>query len=191
MLVVYGVDPGVSGAVSVIVDGRLDHVFDVPAMPQPSGKGNRVQAAMLAEHVRDAQARWPMSTAEHVAVIEHVSAMPTDGGPQAFAFGHAAGAIEGVMAALGVAVELVTPAKWKADMGLSVSRGRADPYETPEARKKRKAAEKRLAKEASRGMAARFYPAHAGSFARVCDDGRAEAVLLARWYSTRRGGDAA
>lgn len=187
MRVIYGVDPGVTGAMAVLVDGRLEVLVDMPSAPNPSGKGNRLVAAALAEIVRDVQLRWPMSSAEHVAVIERVGAMPTDGGPQAFGLGHAAGVIEGVLAAMGVAVELVPPAKWKADLGLTVKREKPPEGETPQQARARRTAATAALKDASRGMAARFYPAMAGEFARKKDDGRAEAVLVARWYSHRRG----
>lgn len=187
MRVIYGVDPGVTGAVAIFVDGRLEELVDMPSAPVPSGKGSRVQAAMLAEIVRDAQVRWPMSSAEHVAVIEQVSAMPTDGGIQAFAFGHAAGCIEGVFSAMGVAVELVSPSKWKADMGLTTKRSPAVEGETPQQARARRTAAKTASKDASRAMAARFYPSWVTHFARKRDDGRAEGVLLGRWFTSRRG----
>lgn len=187
MRVIYGVDPGVTGAMAVLVDDRLEVLVDMPSAPNPSGKGNRLVAAELAGIVRDVQLRWPMSSAEHVAAVERVGAMPTDSGPSAFAFGYAAGVIEGVLAASGVAVEFVAPQKWKADVGLAMKREKPPEGETTQQARARRGATQSAAKDASRGMAARFYPAMAGEFARKKDDGRAEAALVARWYSHRRG----
>lgn len=187
MRVIYGVDPGVTGAVAILVDDRLEVLVDMPSAPNPTGKGNRVVSAALAEIVRDVQLRWPLSSAEHVAVIERVQAMPTDSGPSAFGFGYAAGVVEGVLAAMGVAVEFVPPAKWKTDVGLAVKRDKPPEGETKQQARARRGAVQSALKDASRGMAARLFPASAGEFARKKDDGRAEAALVARWYSHRRG----
>ena len=87
MRVVIGVDPGASGALAVSVDGRLEIVVDMPSGPNASGKGERVQPAVLSDFVRDWQFRWSPSSALYVAVIERVAAMPSQGVSSMFAFG--------------------------------------------------------------------------------------------------------
>jgi hypothetical protein len=74
-----------------------------------------------------------------------------------FAFGRGFGSILGVLAALRVPVELVTPATWKRT--LSVPAG----------------------KDGARLRASQLLPAHGGHWRRAKDDGRAEASMLA-WY---------
>jgi crossover junction endodeoxyribonuclease RuvC len=71
-----------------------------------------------------------------------------------FRFGYGAGAIEGVLAGLGIEVVLVAPTVWKPAMRLGSDKGRA------------------------RAEAQRLFPALASLFGRVRDDGRAEAALL-------------
>lgn len=89
------------------------------------------------------------------AWVENVGAMPGQGVTSMFRFGQTVGAIHMAVAARGHALRLVTPQKWKAHFRLSKEKG------------------------AARGLAAQRFPASASAFARVKDDGRAEAALIA------------
>ena len=89
------------------------------------------------------------------AFLERVAARPGAGVSGMFNFGRGYGQIEGVLSAVGIPVTLVTPGKWKGDLRLSAD------------------------KAASRARAAQLWPGLAGMFARVRDDGRAEAALIA------------
>ena len=77
----------------------------------------------------------------------------------AFAFGRVRGVIEGACGALGVSVAFITPPCWKRAVGIPPGREGA--------------------KDAARGKAIRRWPDQAALFARVKDDGRAEAALIA------------
>jgi crossover junction endodeoxyribonuclease RuvC len=94
------------------------------------------------------------------AYVERVHSMPLQGVVSAFTFGMGYGLIRGVLTGLGVPTTLVTPNEWK--------------------RALRMGADKREA----RVIAGRMFPLNARDFARVRDDGRAEAVLLA-FYGLR------
>lgn len=102
----------------------------------------------------------------HVAAafVEAVHSMPKQGVASSFKFGKAYGCILGVLGALSIPVHHVTPNVWKRDAGL---RG----------------------KDASRQRATELWPTFADQFARVKDDGRAEAALIARhgWLQLQRG----
>jgi crossover junction endodeoxyribonuclease RuvC len=89
------------------------------------------------------------------AWLEAVHAMPKQGVSSSFKFGDAFGTVKGVMGALRIPLHLITPAKWKRAAGLSAD------------------------KSASRRRACELWPDHSDLFARVKDDGRAEAALLA------------
>ena len=91
------------------------------------------------------------------AYLELVGAMPGQGVSSMFNFGVTYGAIRGVLAALQIPMSVVTPVKWQRD--LSVAKG----------------------KEGNRARAAELFPEFAYLFARVKDDGRADAALLAYW----------
>ena len=86
--------------------------------------------------------------------LEQVHGRPRQAG--VFGFGVGVGVTLGCAAALGIPVRQVPPQVWKPAMGLL----HAD-------------------KTASRALAAQLFPALSPSFARVKDDGRAEALLLA------------
>jgi len=96
-----------------------------------------------------------------LTVIEQVASMPRQGVASTFAFGYGAGLLEGVHSALGRSLTLVRPATWKRAAAVPADKG------------------------AARMMASRLWPEQASWFARVRDDGRAEAALLARWSAGR------
>lgn len=104
-----GIDPGITGAI-VLLDGRTP----IEWMRMPSiriGKSSRVDCAELCRFIRQTD------TISH-AFVEHVHAMPKQGVSSVFTFGHSAGALEGVLAALMIPVTLVTPQAWKKRAGL-------------------------------------------------------------------------
>jgi crossover junction endodeoxyribonuclease RuvC len=153
-VIVYGVDPGLTGALSVFINGELREVRDMPVRDTGStGKTKRkVCAAGLAALVRDWRARFGPDA--EMAVIESVAAMPGQGVSSMFSLGHSCGAIEAAFLALGVSVQFVTPGAWKRAAGLSADKGHA------------------------RGMASLRWPSMAGEWQRVKDHGRAEAALI-------------
>ena len=99
------------------------------------------------------------------AWVEDVHSMPKQGVASSFKFGRAHGTVLGVLGALRVPTHMVTPAKWKKAMGLTSD------------------------KAACRRRASELGPDHAHLFARVKDDGRAEAALIALYgYGQRNAG---
>lgn len=99
------------------------------------------------------------ANAIEVAVVEDVHARPGQGVTSMFRFGVTAGAIQGVLAALMVPSFYVTPNVWKHLMHLS--------------------SDKNLSREKAKVVAPEF----ADRFARVKDDGRAEALMIAVYGS--------
>jgi hypothetical protein len=149
---VLGVDVGVNGAMALLSKhNELIQVWDMPTLADgPAGRRN-VNAALLAEIVSKSHASE--------AFVEFVGARPNEGAVGAFAFGRSRGGIEGVMAALDLPVAFLTPSVWKRAVGIPPGKDGA--------------------KDFARSEAIRRWPAHAGLFARVKDDGRAEAALIA------------
>lgn len=148
---IIGIDPGLSGAVSVLNGLDLIEVFDMPTVLVKTGKTEKRQLseAMLAATLRD-------MNISH-AYLELVHAMPGQGVTSMFTFGMGYGAIKGVLAALGIPMTTVPPTKWQKDLGLAKG------------------------KEANRARAAQLFPAHAARFSRAKDDGRADAALIGYW----------
>jgi crossover junction endodeoxyribonuclease RuvC len=149
---VLGVDPGASGALAVLSGGRLVLVLDMPTVSVKRGTRfvNQVDAALLAAAVRDA---LPLDA----AAVEQVGAMPGQGVSSMFAFGRAAGVLEGVLAALNVPFTRVPPQEWQ------------------------RRTKTQGGKDGARARALQLFPEKAELFARKKDDGRADAALIARW----------
>jgi len=146
-----GIDPGFSGALAWLDLGGDLRIEDVPTLAgERNGKTKRdMDIAALVELVERHRPAF--------AVVERVGAMPGQGTSSMFAFGKGFGSILGVLAALRVPVELVTPATWK--QTLAVPAG----------------------KDGARLRASQLLPAQCGHLRRAKDDGRAEAAMLA-WY---------
>jgi hypothetical protein len=152
MTTIMGVDIGVTGAVALLEDtGELVDVFDTPCLNDGPAKRRTVNAPLLAEIVFKSHVR--------LAFVEFVGPRPKEGAVGAFAFGRSRGVIEGVLAAAGIPVEFLTPPAWKRVIGIAPGKDGA--------------------KDAARSEAIRRWPSKASLFARVKDDGRAEAALIA------------
>lgn len=107
---VLGVDPGQSGGLAVVHNGRLVKGIRMPVIKH-NGKALIDARAVV---------RWwdDCLIPFDVAVIEAVHAMPGQGVSSSFQFGRMLGGIESLVYSTGARVEYVTPAKWKRDMGL-------------------------------------------------------------------------
>ena len=115
--------------------------------------GKHINAAELATYEG-----WRSNPTGFHAVIEQVASRPGQSSVATFTFGHGVGSIEATFAVLGVPLTRVTPATWKKHFGLGKD------------------------KNDSRRKATELWPAKSSYFARVKDDGRAEAALIARWF---------
>lgn len=155
-MTILGIDPGASGGIAFFSMQRgLLSIFDMPTVEVKRGGKNKreVSAAMLNAIIgaRDID----------VAFVEKVGAMPGQGVSSMFQFGRSVGMIEGVLAALEIPTNYVTPQSWQKAVG---ARG---------------------GKDASRARAAELFPAYAANFSRKKDDGRADAALIA-WYGAQQ-----
>lgn len=153
---ILGIDPGASGALAFfnLEAGTLE-IVDMPTVQVKRGAKlkNEISPQMLAAIIC---ARKPV-----VAIIEKVGAMPGQGSSSMFQFGRGVGMVEGVLAALHVPTDYVTPQQWQKAVGA------------------------RDGKDGNRQRAAELFPAYAHLFARKKDDGRADAALMAWWRATK------
>ena len=151
---ILGVDIGINGAFSLYVDGKFERVIDMPTVEVIRGgkKKNHISAQGVAAAIKELNPTH--------AIVEKVGAMPNQGVSSMFAFGRAAGIIEGALAALNVPVTYVTPQAWM------------------------KATQCGKGKDAIRHRCMELHPEHQQLFARVKDSGRADATMIA-YYGTK------
>ena len=151
-MIVMAIDPGLSGAIAVFIDDLLVAVIDTPT--HELTRNNKTKRQISASALAGI---FRLYMPGHV-VVEKVSAMPGQGVTSMFSFGRSFGLIEGIVGAFEIPATYVMPSVWTKGIG----RG--------------------LGKDASRARACELYPVWEKSFARVKDDGRADAVLIGAWY---------
>lgn len=146
-MIVAGIDPGKTGALVLLRE------FDILAFPVPL-----VKAPKLTPAWSEWAQTWSAALAFGVdmVVIEQIGARPGQGVTSMFTFGRTLGFAHALAAASGAPIHFVTPAAWKAKLGLL----KAD-------------------KSASREKARTLMPSVTSMVTRVKDDGVAEAALLA------------
>jgi len=147
------IDPGLSGALAILSpDGALELLADLPIVRDRTlawVDGGELQSTILGA----------LQGRAAVAMVERVSSMPAQGIASSFQFGVGFGSILGVLQALHLRIELVTPAVWKRSYGLSKD------------------------KHASLHKARLLFPAAELHLAK--HEGRAEALLIAHYAMTR------
>jgi len=106
-----GIDPGLKGAVAIISDDDVV-VHDTPTVEVKTGKKkkNMFVESNMADILRPYQN-------EHVLVVmEKVHSMPKQGVRAMFSMGEGYGLWRGILAALQIPYDLVTPQAWKKAM---------------------------------------------------------------------------
>ena len=146
---VIGIDPGASGAIALVVGGVLISVHDMPTVTVERNKAQKRQVCPAGLSLLMQQ------LSPHRATVEKVGAMPGQGVSSMFSFGRSVGIIEGVLAAKQIPVTFTTPQAWQKQSGAAKG------------------------KDGSRQRVMELFPREAHLFARVKEDGRADAVLIA------------
>lgn len=167
-MIVAGVDPGATGAIFVLdTTNRQMHVYDMPTIEYIDSKRRKLQRVdpMAAERVM-AQHELVHGRID-IACVEKVGAMPNQGLSSTFAFGRAAGVIEGVMAAHAVQLITLRPQEWQ-----QLARVKGGEQVKDNAREK----------------AMLLFPERAEWFKRKKDSGRADAALIAYATAIKHGG---
>lgn len=149
---IIGIDPGLSGAIALMDadTGGLIALDNLPILIE--GKKKIIDAVCLAGLI----ARYEPDA----AIIEMVSARPTDSRQSAFTFGRNIGAIEALIMSAGIPMARVAPVTWRKAAGLPTGAG----------------------KDASIAAALRLHPsARQFLMGRQATHDRGDAVLIASW----------
>jgi len=169
-MIIFGIDPGVSGAICVFESsqgkrqGRVVDVHEIPTMIDGKKNKRQVNGTEVANIFRkelDNAGVLPLYYDQLVkVVVEHVTAMPGQGVTSMFNFGQSFGVIKGICGALKIPIYFVRPAKWKKHFNLIKTN-----------------------KDASRTKVIEIYPKISSKLSRKKDSNKADAILIARYFS--------
>ena len=155
-MIIIGIDPGVSGAISVLENKKVIEVFDMPTMIDGKKNKKQVNGAYVTNIIKESTD----GEKEIVVVVEHVNAMPGQGVTSMFNFGQSFGVIKGICSALGLPIYFVRPTKWKKHFNLIKTH-----------------------KDASRTKVIQVYPEISSKLSRKKDSNKADAILIARYFN--------
>jgi hypothetical protein len=110
---IIGIDPGKDGAVVILQDGQPFHQWLTrERFTAPTGKGSK-RDYLPGEMVEALEALTPnRGDYPHLAVLERQAAMPGQGGTSMFSIGYGYGLWAGILAALEIPVQIVSPQTW-------------------------------------------------------------------------------
>jgi crossover junction endodeoxyribonuclease RuvC len=160
-MLIIGIDPGISGSICFLQDGKILDVIEMPTMTE--GKKNKRQVNGSQIYNEICKIINKIEKQEIRIVIEQVSAMPGQGVTSMFNFGQTFGAIKGICAALDLPIFFVRPSKWKKHFELINS-----------------------SKDSSRTKAIEMYPKLSNQLAKKKDVNKSDAILIARFFSETR-----
>ena len=155
-MIILGIDPGVSGAISVLEDKKVIDVFEMPTMIDGKKNKKQVNGSQVSNIIKDKM----KNEKELIVVVEHVNAMPGQGVTSMFNFGQSFGVIKGICSALSLPIYFVRPTKWKKYFNLIKTN-----------------------KDASRTKAIEAYPEISSKLSRKKDSNKADAILIARYFN--------
>ena len=160
---IIGIDPGLTGAIAVLEDKKVIELFEMPVMAEGKKNKKQLNSAQLVKLLKD---NIDNKKNEEVSVVvEQVNAMPGQGVTSMFNFGQSFGAIKGICAALGLPIFFVRPSKWKKHFELINS-----------------------SKDSSRTKVIEMYPVLSSRLSKKKDVNKADAILIARYFSETRLG---
>ena len=154
-MIIIGIDPGITGGISVLENKKVIEVYDTPTMIDGKKNKRQVNGAQVTNIIKDVLNK----NKEIVVVVEHVNAMPGQGVTSMFNFGQSFGVIKGICSALSLPIYFVRPSKWKKHFNLIKTN-----------------------KEASRTKVIEIYPEISSKLSRKKDSNKADAILIACFY---------
>ena len=155
-MIIFGIDPGVSGAISILENKKIIEIFDMPTMIDGKKNKKQVNGAQVANIIKNKLD----DNKETIIVVEHVNAMPGQGVTSMFNFGQSFGVIKGICSALSLPIYFVRPTKWKKYFNLIKTN-----------------------KDASRTKVIEIYPEISSQISRKKDSNKADAILIARYFN--------
>ena len=156
-MIIIGIDPGVSGSICFLKDGKILDVIEMPVMNEGKKNKKQVNGAQIYNEITKKINK--NSETNIRVVIEHVTAMPGQGVTSMFNFGQSFGVLKGICSAMRLPMFFVRPAKWKRYYNLINSE-----------------------KDASRTRAIEIFPDFSSHLSKKKDSNKADAILIASFY---------
>ena len=155
-MIIIGIDPGVSGAISILENKKVLEIYDMPTMIDGKKNKKQVNGSQVTNIIKERLTNGK----EMIVVVEHVNAMPGQGVTSMFNFGQSFGVIKGICSALSIPIYFVRPMKWKKYFNLIKTN-----------------------KDASRTKVIQIYPQISSKLSRKKDSNKADAILIARYFN--------
>ena len=163
-MIIFGIDPGVSGAICALKYGKIIEVYEMPTMIDGKKNKRQVNGAEVTNIFKkvintNLTIADRKNEDEVKVVVEHVTAMPGQGVTSMFNFGQAFGGIKGVCAALKLPIYFVRPVKWKKHFNLIKTH-----------------------KDASRTKVIEIFPHISSKISRKKASNKADSILIAKYF---------
>ena len=156
-MLIIGIDPGISGSICFLDNGKILDVIEMPIMTDGKKNKKQVNGSQVYNEIIKKIKQFEKNQIR--VVIEHVSAMPGQGVTSMFNFGQSFGILKGICTAMQLPMYFVRPAKWKKYFNLLNSE-----------------------KDASRTRAIEIFPYFSSQLSRKKDSNKADAILIASFY---------
>ena len=156
-MLIIGIDPGISGAICFMEDGKIIDVIEMPSMAEGKKNKKQVNSSQIFNEISSKIKNYNKN--EVKVVIEHVTAMPGQGVTSMFNFGQSFGVLKGICSAMNLSMYFVRPAKWKKYFNLINSE-----------------------KDASRTRAIEIFPYFSMNLSKKKDANKADAMLIASYF---------
>ena len=156
-MLIIGIDPGISGSICFLEEGKIIDVLEMPTMAEGKKNKRQVNGSQIYNEILR---RINKIEKQNIRVIiEQVSAMPGQGVTSMFNFGQSFGILKGICSAMQLPMYFVRPARWKKYFGLINSE-----------------------KDASRTKAIEMFPYFSTHLSKKKDSNKADAILIASFY---------
>ena len=157
-MLIIGIDPGISGSICFLDNGKILEVIEMPVMTDGKKNKKQVNGSQVYNEITKRIKQFEKNQIR--VVIEHVSAMPGQGVTSMFNFGQSFGILKGICTAMQLPMYFVRPTKWKKYFNLLNSE-----------------------KDASRTRAIEIFPYFSSQLSRKKDSNKADAILIASFYN--------
>ena len=111
MMLIIGIDPGITGAICFFEDRKIIDLIEMPNMAAGKKNKRQVNGAQVYNEIFERIKNYNKKDIK--VVIEQVSAMPGQGVTSMFNFGQSFGVLKGICSAMQLPMYFVRPAKWK------------------------------------------------------------------------------